>query len=242
MCKDFAAGIDNYTQTLTARKSSRVLLTVPHDGVCGLELEPFVPCRTGGNINHDMGVWPIVRDILGAHPANVVRGLLSRRYVDYNRAPEDAYETPQMAAPYDRYHGSIYVQLRQMLQCFAASDLLLIDAHGFRNQPSYAPNEGFDLILGTGNRTTIHHDEPDRALAAFLMMRGYKVFLPETNTCRGRYDNLNGGFTVRTVARELRINSVQIEIARRFRVRDAAVVGTRLSADIAAFLSEYYGR
>lgn len=240
MCKDFAVGIDNYVHTLTARQLSPVLLTIPHDGVYGLELEPFLPRRTQGFSLPDAHVWPIVRDAIVACPANVVRGLLSRWFVDYNRAPENAYESTQLAVPYQCYHGAIHRQLREMQQRFAREGLLLIDVHGFAVQPAYAPRDGYDLILGTGNRTTIPYGAPDQALATFLAARGYTVFLPNTETHTKLYDKLNGGFTVRTVARELGINSIQIEIARRFRTRDAAVVGTRLSADLAEFLSKHY--
>ncbi len=242
MCKDFAVGVDNYVQTLAARSPSRVLITVPHDGVHGLELEPFVPRRINGTVLHDGAVWPIVRDAIGAYPVNVVRGLMSRRFLDYNRAPEDAFELPQFEALYQKYHGAIYVHLQQMLRHSAQEELLLLDVHGFSNQPPYAPRDGYDLILGTGNRETILHGAPDEAFAEFFRQRGYSVFLPKTQAQTAQDDWLNGNFTVRTVARELGVNAIQVEIARRFRVRDAAVIGTRLSADLAAFLEQQYRR
>ncbi len=239
----FAVGVDQYVQTMTSRRPSRALLTVPHDGVSGEALfGSFVPMRRTGCLVRDCGVWPIVRDIIVGQPVNVVRGLLPRCYVDYNRNAAEAYEMPQFAVTHAQYHGAIFTQVRQMGQLFEPKDLLVLDVHGFSNQPPYAPRDGYDIVLGTGNRSTIVHGEPDRALAVHLRACGYEVFLPDImaqNPHSGRIDYLNGGYTVRHVARELGVNSVQIEIARRFRRRDAAAIGTQLSADLAAFLKEY---
>lgn len=238
----FAVGVDQYVQTLTARAPSRILVTVSHDGTGEALFGPFVPKRRTGCSARDCGVWPIVRDVIVEQPVNVVRGLLPRCYVDYNRGAADAYESPQFAVSHAQYHGAIFVQMRQMQQWFDTKDLLALDVHGFSNQPPYAPRDGYDIVLGTGNCSTIVHGEPDRALAAHLQARGYEVFLPEAeiqNPRPGHTDYLSGGYTVRRIASEFGVSSIQIEIAQRFRRRDSAAIGTKLSADLAAFLKEY---
>lgn len=239
----FAVGVDQYVQTMMSRVPSRTLVTVPHDGVGGSELfGPFVPKRRTGCGARDCGVWPIVRDVIVEAPVNVVRGLLPRCYIDYNRETGEAYEMPQFAASHAQYHGAIFVHVRQMQQWFDTKELLVLDVHGFSNQPVYAPRDGYDIVLGTGNRSTIVRDEPDRLLAAHLSTCGYEVFLPEAgiqNPRRGEIDCLNGGYTVRHVASNLGVNAIQIEIARRFRGHDSAAIGTKLSTDLAAFLKEY---
>ncbi len=238
----FAVGVDQYVQTMTARQPSRALLTVPHDGAGEALFGPFVPMRRTGCSARDCGVWPIVRDVIVEQSVNVVRGLLPRCYVDYNRDAAEAYEMPQFAASHAQYHGTIFAQVRQMQQWFDTKELLVLDVHGFSNQPSYAPRGGYDIVLGTGNRRAVVHGEPDRALAEHLRACGYEVFLPEItvqNPRPGHIDYLNGGYTVRRIAREFGVSAIQIEIARRFRRRDAAAVGTKLSADLAAFLKEY---
>lgn len=239
----FAVGVDQYVQTMTARQPSRVLVTVPHDGVGGEALfGPFVPKRRSGCSARDFGVWPIVRDVIAEAPANVVRGLLPRCYVDYNRDAAEAYESPQFAVSHAQYHGAIFAQVQQMVRWFGVEGLLVLDVHGFSDQPSYAPRDGYDIVLGTGNRSTILRGEPDRALAAHLRAHGYEVFLPDVavqNPRPGHSDYLNGGHTVHLAAREFGINAIQIEIARRFRGRDSAAIGTKLSADLAAFVKEY---
>jgi len=242
MLNSFAVNVDQYVKTLTACAPSRALVTVPHDGVGEALFDPFVPKRHNGCIVRDCGVWPIVRDMIAEAPVNVVRGLLPRWYVDYNRDAAEAFESPHFAASHAQYHGAIFAQVKQVLRWFGAQELVAFDVHGFSNQPPYAPRSGYDIVLGTGNRSTILHGNPDRALAEHLRACGYEVFLPEVavqNPRAGHIDYLNGGYTVHRIAREFGVNAIQIEIARRFRRRDAAAIGTRLSADLAAFLKEY---
>lgn len=240
MSHDYAVSICDYVQVLEARKPSRVLITIPHDGLRGFELDLFLSKRKKGTTLSDIGVWPIVRDILPIHGANVIRGLLPRGYVDYNREEVDALESPQFQVSYQSYHGRIFHALRQMQHRFGTESILLLDMHGFGLQSLHAPRDAYDVIFGTGNRSTITHGEPDRELARFLEERGYTVFLPEREVQRLPYDPLNGGFTVRSFAKQLGVNAIQLEIAQRFRHRNAAMLGTKLSQDIAAFLLEYY--
>ncbi|MCX6714458.1 MAG: N-formylglutamate amidohydrolase [Candidatus Uhrbacteria bacterium] len=240
MSLEYSVSISDYVQVLESRKPSKVLITVPHDGLYGFELEPFLSPRKNGATLHDRGVWPIVRDMLGVCGANVIRGLMSRHYLDYNRNETDAFESPQFQSSYQAYHGRIFHELRQMQNRFGSEELLFLDLHGFGTQPSRAPRDGFDLVFGTGNRSTIPHGEPDQELARFLETRGYTVFLPTEQVQRQPFDPLNGGFTVRAYARELGVNAIQIEIAPRFRHRNSAMLGTRLSNDLATFLAERY--
>lgn len=240
MLNSHAVSIGDYVQVLEARKPSKVLITIPHDGLRGFELDSFLSKRKKGTTLSDIGVWPIVRDMLPVHEANVIRGLLSRSYVDYNRDAEDAFESQQFQLSYQSYHGRIFHTLRQMQNRFGTESILLLDVHGFGSQPSSAPRDGFDVILGTGNRSTIAHGEPDRELARFLEACGYSVFLPMEHVQRPPYDPLNGGFTVRSFARQLGVNAIQIEIAPRFRHRNSALLGTKLSHDLGTFLSERY--
>lgn len=240
MSHDYAVSISNYVQVLESRKPSKVLITVPHDGLYGFELEPFLSPRKNGMTLHDRGVWPIVRDMLSVCGANAIRGLMSRHYLDYNRSEVNAFESPQFQLSYQAYHGRIFHELRQMQNRFGSEELLLIDLHGFGTQPSCAPRDGFDLVFGTGNRSTIPYGEPDREFAEFLEARGYTVFLPTNQAQRQPHDPLNGGFTVRSFARELGVNAIQIEIAPRFRQHNSAMLGTRLSNDLATFLVGRY--
>jgi N-formylglutamate amidohydrolase len=185
-------------------------------------------------------VWPIVRDVLSVYEANVVRGLMPRKFVDYNRPEWEAFELQQFRSTHEAYHGRIFRELRQMQLHHGLDAFLLLDIHGFGVQPPYAPREGYDLILGTGNRTTIAHGDVDQELAHFLEACGYNVFLPSHEIEHPPHERMNGGFTVRSFAREFKVNAIQLEIAPRFRKRDSAMLGTKLSQDLGEFLSERY--
>ncbi len=240
MRHEYSVSVSDYVQVLESRTPSKVLITIPHDGLHGFELEPFLTPRKQGVLLHDRGVWPIARDMLELCGVNVIRGLMSRHYLDYNRREADAFESLQFQASYQMYHGRVFHLLRHMQQRFGSEELLLLDLHGFGTQPSCAPRDGYDLVLGTGNRSTISYGEPDRVLANHLKERGYEVFLPTTVAQRPPADPFNGGFTVRTIARELGVNAIQIEIASRFRHLNSAMLGTRLSHDLGMFLAEHY--
>lgn len=243
--------MENYTATfaesvlsISSRTPTRVLITVPHDGSRNMHLEPYIPRRTRGVTRRDVGMWPISRDIAQLAPVNLVRGLVPRMHLDYNRPASEAYESPQMAASYAAYHGMIFQQLRQMQTVCGAEHLLVIDVHNFPHQPPCASRvDGYDIIIGTKHRATIRHGEPDRALAAHLEARGYTVYLSNGTPHQraGRPDWYDGGFTVCTVAETLGVNALQIEVfAPKFCTRSAAIPGTRLSADIAEFVRQNY--
>lgn len=192
----------------------------------------------------DIGTWPITRDLLELFPANMVRGLVPRTHLDYNRPPECAFELPQFADSYAAYHGAIFQRLQQMRTVYPVEELLVLDMHSFPKDPPERMCDGYDLVLGTAHRETMLYGQPDRAFGAFMRARGYSVFVPDVKPVRGgEQDHFAGGFTVRTIAKVLRVNALQIEIAApKFCTRNSALAGTKLSADIAAFLSEYYGR
>lgn len=215
---------------------SPVLLTVPHDGMAARNFKSFLPHRNNDITLHDWATWSIVSDMLDACDANVVRGMLPRTIVDYNRSPAEAFEHTQASDSYSAYHALIGRALSSMRQTHPEDRILLLDVHGFVKQPVYAPEGGYDIILGTGNRSTIAHGEPDRELSDFLIKLGYQVFLPSASPVRPEGDVLNGRYTVRHWSRKLRVNCIQLEIARQFRERDAKELGQKLAIDLATFI------
>lgn len=198
-------------------------------------------------VSRDIGTWPISRDIATLFPANVVRGLVPRTHLDYNRPAALAFEQQQFAASYSAYHGMVFQHLWQMARAVGPENLLVLDVHSFPNEPyGISRANEFDLILGTKYRATVPHGEPDRAFAAFMQARGYAVHLPDEESAHGngrQRELFDGGFTVRDIASRHHVNALQIEIrAAKFCTRNSAVAGTRLSADIAAFLAANYWR
>jgi N-formylglutamate amidohydrolase len=228
--------LDQFVLMMSADPPVPTLISVPHDGALQRHLRIPLSERTNGTTGRDTHVWDIVRDILDDASASVVRGLLPRTLVDYNRDPTEAFDHDAVSAPYLAYHRYIDACIGLMKEHLPTEKLLLLDMHGFVGQPSYAPPNGYDIIMGTGNRTTIPHGDVDRQFARFLQARGYTVFLPENEPVQPEGDRMNGGYIVRHHAATHRINCIQVEIAPRFRDRDMTDIGKRLARDIARFL------
>ncbi len=234
-----------------AKTPSPVLISVPHDGLPTQTFSGFFEPRTIGHKGRDQNVWPVAKDVLLSANANAVRGLMPRAFIDYNRAwPEGinyypltqkevhtALDDNRLSSAYAAYHASIDRMIANSISCFGKQRSLLIDLHGFKKQPPYAPPQGFDLILGTGNRASIPHGDVDRRFAQFMRERGYVVFLPEMSGVGEEEDYYSADFTTRHHSEKHGINVIQVEIAFRFRERGAQSLGKTLSVDIATFLN-----
>lgn len=182
--------------------------------------------------HRDLRVWAIVRDVLLQVPVNVVWGCLPRVICDYNRPEEQAYEYAALAPFWRAYHQAIHERLTAARA--AGWSPLFLDYHGFSRPPA---GWDFDVILGTGNRTTARSDV-DQRLGTCLRKAGYKVFVPEGEPMvPGVRDYLNGGYTIRKVAEDLKVDAVQAEIAKRFRGADSVDEGWRLAGGLAEFVA-----
>lgn len=238
------------------RNSSSILMAVPHDGLIGNDFSGVFKERTKGWKGSDLRVWPIVNDILVqtgrvGFSLAAVRFLMARAYIDGNRrmssgkdkprtvVEDRAYEDPRLRSIYEKYHRLIATYLKRSITLHGEYQTLLLDFHGFGRQPSFAPTPGFDVILGTGNRTTVPHSEVDRQLAWHLGLKGYRVFLPEEKPTVPGGDPYNAGYTTRHYSARYRINAVQIEIAPWFRTKEDEVRGKKLATDISEFLVTY---
>lgn len=217
-----------------------ILITVPHDGLLKSSLLGLIPMRQNGHHLRDQNVWPLAKDILLNSPASGLRGMIPRILIDYNRPPEEAFEEDELELPYQKYHQKIEQLLETAINKHSRENCLLIDLHGFSLQPSYAPPEGYDLILGTNNRTTIKFGTLDQDLAQFLTALGYTVFLPGEKPLTQFADKFNGGFTNYYYSSKFEINAIQIEIARRFRVKEGAKDSNELASNLSRFFSERF--
>lgn len=220
-----------------------VTISVPHNGLRLETLGRRLPRRSGITARGDGATWAIARDVAAMANVAVVRGLLPRICCDYNRdepEPNQSMQDPAERAfddwsvsPWWRaYHGQVTASL--LAARARGLQPLLIDMHGFSAQRAPREFQNYDIILGTGNRTTVAADE-DLFLGEFLANRGYKVFVPRIHpvVCQG--DHLNGRYTVRSVFRQLGVSAIQFEIERRFRVNGAGVIGRKLAGDLADF-------
>lgn len=251
----------NFTTLWRAKEPALVVISIPHDVIPNFAWADQP--REYGVRGGDKNVWLIAKDILFGNDnlvipkfASVVKGNVPRGMVDYNRAwpeginyypnskerPETALDNPQYAFAYQYYHDWIAALLEESIHHYGQKRCLLIDLHGFSKQPPYAPEQGYDLILGTGNRQTILHENIDQQLGEFMRVRGYQVFVPrEESVVAGQEDRYNAGFTTHHYSERYRINAVQIETEMRFRrLEKGSEVGPKLSQDLALFLEEYY--
>ena len=240
-----------FTWVFETTKGSPIVITVPHDrGFYPHDLFGFFEPREKGVKGHDGHIWPIVKDILLRVRVNAVRGLFPRHFIDYNRSPEGisyyplsqketetAFDDARLRHIYDYYHRAVTRLLMKSIRTYGQEKCLLVDFHGFTKQPSYGE---YDIILGTGNRITVH-SSIDQALTDFLSDRGYQVFLPVEETIGQQEDVYSADFTVRHYAEKFGIDAIQIEVAKKFRVLEGKEIGQKLSADIAEFFILRFG-
>jgi N-formylglutamate amidohydrolase len=255
----------DFTVVLSHQKSSRVIISVPHDCLIANDFINMFQSRRNGETVRDLYVWPIVNDIVwhclqSEMKIDATRFLLSRTYVDANRERkgglnlcpdtlgQTAFDDPNLAVAYERYHGELENLISQSVREHGAENILLLDVHGFSKQPKYLYQSTedddmtpYDLILGTASRTTINHGEVDRQFASFMARKMYAVFLPEEQSILPGGDPYSAGYITRLHAKKYSINAMQIEISSTFRRtdirKDARERGQKLAQDIAEFLS-----
>lgn len=117
-----------------------LLISAPHGGsVCPDQLPVrqasgrsgggtgFVTARDVGTQELAEGLVATLQQLFHAPPyATIAR--IHRKYVDFNRPPELAYDEPSAAPVYNRYHEGLRTACREILQRFGCG--LLIDLHG----------------------------------------------------------------------------------------------------------------
>lgn len=240
-----------YVMELCSLLPSRIIMTVPHDGLNRNDLTGLFAERAYGIKGRDAYTWPVAKDIALLAHLTALRGLVPRHFIDYNRGqPETpfvdrwsdvqhqrAFDDLSLTKHYLEYHDRISERVTEAITRFGKQRVVLIDIHGFSTQPPYAPDGGYDIILGTGNCSTVPHCNLDQTFTAFMRSRGYRVFLPGESYVSGR-TWYSAGFTTYYYAKTFGITAMQIETHNRFRKRDTEQLGKKLAADIAVCLSE----
>ena len=141
----------------------------------------------------DLKTFPLAMDIFrAASPyVAVIYNQFNRHYIETNVHPAEAYCDKRLAQYYDSFHREIDDRIAES---FAFNGpCVLLDLHGFGNQPEYAPPGGYDAILGTGNRSTVQitdrarrngKNNLDYRLREGLESNGLSVFCPESEPIR----------------------------------------------------------
>lgn len=236
-------------------------MSVPHDGLSATGLfGQMVSGRRDGVTVKDKNVWPIATDTINScRNVSAIRGLMSRCYIDYNRSWPDpvnyypetqpevdvALDDDRLSWLYQTYHRSIDNLIGEAVDNFGHDGSLLVDLHGFSVQPPDAPKpNGYDLILGTGNRQSILFGDVDVAMGIFFRRRGYSLFVPESTSTGGEVEGIySADFTTRHHSETMNVNTIQIEIASKFRdSQTGGTLGPKLANDFAEFLNYFFGK
>lgn len=226
-----------------------ILLTAPHGGNNPV---PGVPRRTDGTLVQDArtdelaaAVSSRLETLSCARPYMVI-ARFHRRYIDANRAPEEAYENPAAIPYYASYHGAIRQFVDEIRERYPEG-ALLVDLHGQGQEPTR-------IHRGTRNGLTVRR-LLDRAgppplvgpqsILGRLQAAGYDVFPPNTPPPEPREDpRFNGGYTVGNYGSQQPdgIDALQLEIGARFRQEDTLQpLADQLAAAIADYLGAFSG-
>lgn len=192
-----------------------VVLSAPHGGRTTV---PGVPARQTGTTVLDTNTYELATSIQSAlasrtgKRASLVAALVSRSYVDFNRAPSEAYESASVAPLYQAYH-SVLQQAVLAARSQAGAGALLIDIHGQSSDVTV-------VFRGTRNGQTAAlatlHASPGGFLTG-LMALGIDV---SPRLAAGTENpDYNGGYIVATygVATSGGINAVQLEFGLNYR-------------------------
>jgi len=125
-----APTLDPATYLLIETGTLPIILSAPHGGTAEL---PGIPERVHGTTVLDTNTLELAQAIqvrlqaLMGGRANLVAARASRKQVDFNRAPSEAYESVAAAPLYQAYHSA----LRSAVEAASPSGkALLIDLHG----------------------------------------------------------------------------------------------------------------
>ncbi len=220
-----------------------IILSAPHGGK---EAIPGAPPRenkdafrflTGGDLHTlelAQKVAAALEKRLHARPY-LVLARFQRKYVDANRAAQDAYESPQAKPHYDAYHAALRAACQEVARQWGRG--LMVDLHG-----QSVEQEG--IFRGTASGASmgeaIERFGPGvlngpNSIAGDLERRGYKL-IPAANEGQkeGRF---NGGYITRTYGRrELSIDAIQLEFGAALRASQRL---DRTASDVAAAIETF---
>ena len=237
---------------LVQRGGLPVLISAPHGGTLKIEgVEPrtgegmnkgpsgFFAGRDGGTEELAQAVIEAIEERMGKRPYSVISST-HRKYLDPNRPAEIAFEDPDAAPAYERYHDSCKTFCNEILEQYQAG--LLLDIHG---QGTSAET----VYRGTGNGKTVTRlrqrfgesaHSGEKSLFGFLADAQWKVF---PNPHDGKEQSgFTGGYIVQSHGshQPSGIDAVQLEFGFDYR-RPASRKKTAqaLAEAVERYLKEY---
>ena len=203
-----------------------IILAAPHGG---REPIPGISVRRGQGVaqfatERDSNTAELAEQIsttlarqMGAPPFLVV-ARFERKYVDANRAPGDAYESPKARPYYDAYHRALEESCNRVRNRWGRG--LLLDLHGQGAEKEI-------IFRGTANGKSVAELERrfgrealtgGKSILGQLVSKGYKVAPDFASDKELRY---TGGFTIRNYGshRANGIDALQLELGTTLRDR-----------------------
>ncbi len=225
-----------------------IILSAPHGGReaipgiasrRGYEVPQFTTGRDSNTAELAEQVGTMLAAELGGRPF-LVLARFERKYIDANRAPSAAYESPGAKLYYDGYHRTLGEACRNVQQRWGHG--LLVDLHGQRAEPE-------TIFRGTNNGKSVSELERrfgrgaltgNDSILGQLVLKGYKVSPNGAgNELERRY---TGGFTTQTYGshRGTGIDAIQLELGTALRQRENLKrTAVDLAQAIAVFARRY---
>ncbi|MEN8774946.1 MAG: N-formylglutamate amidohydrolase [Akkermansiaceae bacterium] len=226
-----------------------IILSAPHGG---RQKIPGVEPRVGEGIKRFVDRTDIWTDQLTQKLANeietstrkrpyVVVANFHRKYVDANRSPELAYESPKAKLTYDAYHAALAEAKADVEKRFGRG--LVIDIHG---QASLLDT----VIRGTQNGKTVEHlvqkfgngsHLGKTSLFGRLKENGFEVN-PSVGSSDREHPKFTGGYITRKYGSMDggTVDAIQLELGKNLRRPENLEKNTkRLSSAIISFATEY---
>jgi N-formylglutamate amidohydrolase len=224
-----------------------ILLTAPHGGSDAI---PGVPPRLMGSVLQDArtdeiteGLADRLASLLGARPYTVM-ARFHRRYVDANRPPDEALESPEARPYYDAYHAAVRRFVDEIRDRYQDAAILL-DVHGQAQAPDTVFRGTRDglTVAGMLARRGVEALIGPKSILGRLGEGGYTVFPPNTPPGDPSEDaRYFGGYTVTTYGSHNPdgIDAVQVELGSTLRMDGRREqVADDLAQAIAVFYHEY---
>jgi hypothetical protein len=165
----------------------------------------------------------------------------SRKYVDANRPPDQAYESIQAKPTYDLYHRLIFNARQDILDKWHVG--LLIDVHGQGRKRD-------TIIRGTANLKTVTHLVSTYGLQSLTgpsgllgVLADHGAIISPSNVQTGAPEepSLDGGWTVRHYGstESGSFDALQLEFGLNYRKQNRHKTAQDLAVGLLAFANQY---
>src|SRR5690606_4591335 len=199
----------------------------------------FVTSRDRGTQELALQVAQAIEKRFGKKPYFVVAGA-HRKYIDFNRPPEIAYEEPDAKPTYDRYHGALIEACTAVQKRFHRGLLLDLHGQGMAKDTVFRGTHDGKTVTLLRQRFGEQAHVGEASLFARLKAHGWKIHPDPLN---GREQSgYRGGYIVQTYGSHARfgIDAIQLEFGADFRdAKQREQTADTLAAAIAEYAASF---